>query len=105
MQVQTNGETIQEFKRVLESKKERPHSIRIFISGMGCSGPKFGLVIDPHKEGDEVYEEGGISFLLEPDIYEVYGDFVVEFQQDGFVVKPTLELESGCGGCGGSCSS
>jgi Fe-S cluster assembly iron-binding protein IscA len=105
LNIQTNGETIQEFKRILESKEGRPHSIRIFISGMGCSGPKFGLVLDPQKEGDLVYEEGGVSFLVEPDIHEAFGDFLVDFQQDGFVVKPMLEQESGCGGCGGSCSS
>lgn len=103
MQIQTNSETIQAFKRILETKPDRPQSIRIFIAGMGCSGPRFGLTIDPQKEGDEVYHQEGLDFLMEADVFEAYGDFLVEVRQDGFMVKPVLEQESGCGGCGGGC--
>lgn len=104
MFIQTNGETLQEFKRVFALKSDRPQSVRIFISGMGCSGPKFGLVLDPQKDDDAVYVEEEVTFLMEPDVHEAYGDFIVMFQQDGFVVKPIQAIESGCGSCGGSCS-
>ncbi len=104
MKVLTNQESIDQLIQVIEKKENRPKSIRIFVAGYACSGPKFGLVIDPAKDDDEVYEEGGLQFVMNKGVYEQFGDFVIEFEDGGFVVLPeNFEPNSGCSSCAGSC--
>lgn len=47
MKIQTNQETIGAMKAVMADQEH--DGIRIYIAGMGCSGPTFGLTLD--KEG------------------------------------------------------
>jgi len=103
MKVFTNDITIGELNKVLSQKENRPRNIRIFIAGMMCSGPKFGLVIDPLAEKDLEYKVEGFSFVVAEDVFEQFGDFEVEFRDDGFVVK-SANGAGGCSSCGGSCS-
>lgn len=103
MQITTNTESIQQLVAVIEKKENRPKSVRIFVSGYACSGPKFGLVIDPSKEDDLVYEQEGLQFVMNEAVHEQFGDFRVEFQDGGFIVMPTEYEASGCSTCGGSC--
>ncbi len=104
MKVITNKESVDALINVIEKKENRPKSIRVFVAGYSCSGPKFGLVIDPAKDDDEVYEQDGLQFVINKGVYEEFGDFRVEFEEDGFVVLPeNYEAPSGCASCGGSC--
>jgi iron-sulfur cluster insertion protein len=104
MHIQTNSESIQQLVAVIEKKENRPKSVRVFVSGYACSGPKFGLVIDPSKDDDVIYEQEGLQFVMNEAVYEQFGDFKIEFQDGGFVVMPKdLEGGSGCSSCAGSC--
>ncbi len=104
MKVITNQESIDQLIAVIEKKENRPKSIRIFVAGYACSGPKFGLVIDPEKEDDEIYEEGGLQFVINKGVYEQFGDFRIEFEEDGFIVQPeNYEPAMDCSSCAGSC--
>lgn len=103
MQVITNSESIQQLVSVIEKKEDRPKSVRIFVAGYACSGPKFGLVIDPSKEDDVVYEQEGLQFVMNEAVFEQFGDFRIELQDGGFIVMPNEQEASGCSSCGGSC--
>lgn len=104
MKVLTNKVSIDALINVIEKKENRPKSIRIFVAGYSCSGPKFGLVIDPEKDDDEIYEEDGLQFVINKGVHDEFGDFRVEFEEDGFVVLPeNYEAPAGCASCGGSC--
>lgn len=104
MNVITNKESVDQLIQVIEKKENRPKSIRIFVAGYSCSGPKFGLVIDPAKEDDEVFESEGLQFVINQGVYEQFGDFRVEFEDDGFVVLPeNFQPDAGCASCAGSC--
>lgn len=104
MQIQTNTESIQQLVAVIEKKENRPKSVRIFVAGYACSGPKFGLVIDPSKEDDVVFEQEGLQFVMNEAVFEQFGDFKVEYQDGGFIVMPTeYNAAGGCSTCGGSC--
>lgn len=104
MKVLTNQESISQLIEVIEKKENRPKSIRIFVAGYACSGPKFGLVIDPSKEDDVTYEAGGLTFVINKGVYEQFGDFRIEFEDGGFVVLPeNFDASAGCASCAGSC--
>lgn len=101
MKIQTNQETIDAIKTVMEGQELS--NIRIYIAGAGCSGPSFGLTLDKEGVKDVKNEEHGVSFLMVKDIYDQVGDMIVELASGGYIVKPVNSTESSCGSCVGSC--
>ncbi len=98
------SEMIKEF---LKDQKETP-SIRIFIQEGGCSGPSLGMALDESKENDEVFEDRGVTFLIEKELFEMAKPIAVEFittpRGSGFKLNSSMVQEGGgCGSCGGSC--
>lgn len=86
-------------------------AIRVVLQS-GCSGVGLGLALDEKKDADKVFEEGGITFLVEEGIFASTGTITVDFVTatsgcgcggGGFAVRSEKPL--GGGGCGGSCSS
>lgn len=104
MKIFTNVETVNEIKKIIESQTEQPDNVRIYIAGMGWSGPSFGLALDELKEDDvkDTFEE--TNFIMEKYVFEQFGDFRVEYSGGGYLVAPTDQQESDCSSCSGSCS-
>ncbi|HCU68001.1 MAG TPA: adhesin [Desulfomicrobium sp.] len=81
--------------------------IRIYLAS-GCGGPRLGLALDEHKNGDQVFEIDGYSFLMEEALFEQAKPVTVLFDQNtGFSVESSMVFPEGGGcsscGCGGSC--
>lgn len=100
MKIQTNQETVDEIKKVIAENPEEGNAVRIYIGGFSCSGPSFGLALDNKNDDDLVYEEDGQEFVMEPKIFEEFGDFILEYSEGGYLVQP-VDFEGGCGTCGG----
>lgn len=97
-------------KTLLEEQGKQDHALRIFVRGMGCSGPSYGMALDnePTAE-DSVTELGGIKIVVDPTsapyLEGAEVDYVEGLTGQGFTVKnPALQKPSGGGGCGGGCS-
>lgn len=103
MKIQTNQETLDAIKGVMADQGEELDGIRIYIAGMGCSGPTFGLTLDKEGVDDVRNEEHGMTFLMTKDNYEQVGDMIVELTSGGYMVKPVTPLATGCSSCAGSC--
>lgn len=104
MNVQINEATKNEIAAVLDQNPDRERVIRIFVSGMQCSGPAYGLALDPATDNDSVYDCGSFKMVMAPELVEAYDEWIVDFMEGGFLVKPANAV-SGCGtGCGGGCS-
>lgn len=103
MKILTNDQTVEAIKEVMASQEGQPQNIRLYIAGMGCSGPSFGLTLDEKSDTDLVDDASGVSFIMGSDIYEQIGDMVVEITDGGYLVKPVNPPESACGSCAGSC--
>ncbi|WP_459130131.1 hypothetical protein [Guggenheimella bovis] len=101
MKIQTNAQTIAEIKKVIEENPGEGSMVRLFVAGVGCSGPSFGLALDERNEGDEYYEEDGLGFLMEKAVYDQMGDAIVEFSDGGYLVYPVNQPEGGCSSCSG----
>ncbi len=101
MKIQTNQETVEAIKKIMEDQEYK--SIRIYIAGTGCSGPSFGLTLDKEGVNDVRNDEHGLTFLMTKDNYDQAGDMIVELTAGGYLVKPVKSLESGCSSCAGSC--
>lgn len=90
-----NSETLDAIKIAFEEKEKQFHNVRILLSGMGWSGPKFSLGLDEKHEDD--YEEviDGITFIIEQDLAEMFDDITVAYQNGEFAVGITGEAQ-GC---------
>jgi iron-sulfur cluster assembly protein len=93
---------------LLEESGKTDHALRIFVRGMSCSGPAYGMALDnePSAE-DSVLELGGVRVLVDPQSAQyVEGaqvDYVDGLMGRGFTVSnPNFKSEGG--GCGGGCS-
>ena len=88
-------------------------AIRVVMQN-SCAGVSLGLGLDKKKDSDQVFEESGITFLVDGGMFATTGAIKVDFVKStsgcdcsgggGFAVSSKKKL--GGGGCGGgSCSS
>ena len=100
-------EATEQVREVLSDKEKEGHALRVFVRGMSCSGPAYGMALDNEaRPDDEVIDLGGIRVLVDPqsapylDGAEI--DFVDSLMGRGFTVTNPNAAPSG--GCGGGCS-
>jgi iron-sulfur cluster assembly protein len=99
-------------KELLEESGKSDHALRIFVRGMSCSGPAYGMALDNEpRDDDNVAEFSGVRILIDPQSAQyVEGaqvDYVDGLMGAGFTVSnPNYKAEGsgGGGGCGGNCS-
>ena len=106
MNVQINELTMNEIAAVLDQNPDRERVVRIFLSGMQCSGPSYGLALDPAVPEDKTFDCGSFKFVLAPELVDAYAEWIVDFVQEGFLVRPAnmeSSCGSGCGSCGCDC--
>ncbi len=100
-------EAYKEFKGFLDENEVDNYSIRINLAGFGCSGPAFNISVDDAKEGDVTQKVNDIVFVVEEKLIDEFGGFKLlstdENEGRGLSLKPVIEVEGGCGSCGGGC--
>ena len=100
-------EAYKEFKGFLDENEVDNYSIRINLAGFGCSGPAFNISVDDAKEGDVTQKVNDIVFVVEEKLVDEFGGFKLlstdENEGRGLSLKPVIEVEGGCGSCGGGC--
>lgn len=95
------------------AKNKIDSAIRVVMQN-GCGGASLTLNLDEKRDSDQVFTEGGLTFLVDGDIFATTGAIKVDFVKStsgcgcsgggGFAVSSEKKL--GGGGCGGgSCSS
>ncbi len=99
MKVNVNKQTVDEIKKVIADNPGQGSCIRFYVAGIGWGGPSFGIALDEQKENDLYYEEHGQGFLMEKDFHDQFGDFVLEYTVNGYVVQPENQQASDCGSC------
>jgi iron-sulfur cluster assembly accessory protein len=77
-------------------------ALRVAVRGGGCSGFQYALALDSQKEGDHVFEDHGVSVVVDKTSMQfVFGsevDYVDGLQGAGFQVNnPNVVAACGCG--------
>lgn len=91
----------QELKRLLA--KEKKEGVRIYLAGLGCGGPQFGMTLDDKKKsGDEEVIENGVKIFLDKNTLDQLDgtdiDYIKNDYGEGFILRNPK-------GCGSSCNS
>lgn len=101
--VKMSDSAYKEFEKVLTDNNIETNTVRIVISGMGWSGPSFGLVLDEQKENDNVTEINETKFLVEKDITNEFGVLTIKSGEEngygGLSIEPATSVGGGCSSC------
>lgn len=114
MKVETNQGTIREIQGILDEYEDVPRNVRFYKESSCCGGDKFGIVLDDVYDDDVVDAYQDLAFIMDKDLYQEFGDMIIEYIGNGFFVEPVRKRPSNCGGChekrqhqspGGGCGS
>ena len=90
--------------RVLLDEEANPAlKLRVFVTGGGCSGFKYGFTFDENVEdGDLAVENGGVTLLVDPMSLQYLGGAEIDYRDDAsgaqFVIRnPNAVTTCGCG--------
>jgi iron-sulfur cluster assembly accessory protein len=94
-------------KELLETEGKTDHALRVFVRGMSCSGPAYGMALDDTTRPDDtVAEQFGIKVVVDPQsVQYVEGaqiDWVDSLMGRGFTINNPDAAPAG--GCGGGCA-
>ena len=89
-------------KELLAAQPDEGQALRVAVRGGGCSGFQYSLALDSPKEEDHVFEDHGVSVVVDKTSMQfVFGsevDFVDGLQGAGFQVNnPNVVAACGCG--------
>ncbi|WP_312650807.1 HesB-like protein [Proteiniclasticum sp.] len=99
----------QEFFDLLEANEIEPKIVRLALAGFGCSGPRFGLMVDDPTDSDVVEIVKDITFIVAKDLYDEYQGFVILSDEEnyggGMSLRPKkIDEAAGCSTCATGCA-
>ena len=106
MSITVDKKASDELKSILSEKNINTDTHRIFLSGMGCSGPMFNLAQDEAKDSDLKVEFEGLNFVVDKTLVSQYDGFEVLYVEQGdmggvYVQALNVGESSGCSSCSG----
>lgn len=109
--VTLTNRAVQEVKDLISQQDDENLSLRIYVSGGGCSGLSYGIAIDENTEETDIkYKFEDLDIVIDNISAKYLQDAVVDFVEDdnlggGFKFNnPNEKAGSGCG-CGKSFSA
>jgi iron-sulfur cluster insertion protein len=90
-------------KQLIEEEGNNDLKLRVFVSGGGCSGFKYGFTFDELvNEDDTVMEKNGVKLLIDPMSFQYLAGAEIDYQESPegaqFVIKnPGAASTCGCG--------
>lgn len=90
-------------KKLMEEEGNNDLKLRVFISGGGCSGFKYGFTFDELiNEDDTVMEKNGVKLLIDPMSFQYLAGAEIDYEENlqgaQFIIKnPSATSTCGCG--------
>ena len=90
-------------KQLIEEEGNNDLKLRVFVSGGGCSGFKYGFTFDELvNEDDTVMEKNGVKLLIDPMSFQYLAGAEIDYQESHegaqFVINnPGAASTCGCG--------
>lgn len=111
-EVETNTITLsmnaaQAVQNILAERNLEGYALRIFVSGGGCCGAKFGMALDNRVfANDRTFETEGVKVVIDESSFDYLRGAKVDYVNDpqhgaGFTVdSPAAAKQGGSCGCG-----
>ena len=96
-------------KELLANEGREGQALRVFVKGMSCSGPAYGMALDDSTRPDDaIAEQFGVKIVVDsqsaPYVEGAEIDYVERLMDRGFTITNPNTASAGGGGCGGGCS-
>ena len=94
---------IKKVQRLVEKESNPNLSLRVYVTGGGCSGFQYGFDFDDQTQPDDtIIEEQGVRFLLDELSYPYLNGSTVDYIEglEGakfIIVNPNASATCGCG--------
>lgn len=93
---------IAELKRLLSKESEGVEGVRLGVRGGGCSGLSYVIEFGKSREGDNIYEQDGVQFMMDRKSAIYLKGIVLDYKEGlnskGFVFQnPNASSTCGCG--------
>ena len=99
----------QKVKEVLKAQNKETALLRLYLVGVGCGGPNFGMTLEETKTEDDILdEEHGVSMLIDKKLSTHLEGAIVDYVEsdnggDFEIRTAKTNNGGGCSSCGGSC--
>lgn len=102
MLIQLTPEATAEVKSLSAQPDNAGKHLRIYVENGGCSGMQYGLIFDEQRAGDAVWEQDGVTVLVDDFSAPYLRGTRVEFSDaltgGGFkLINPNARQSCGCG--------
>lgn len=90
-------------KELLQEETSPGLKLRVFVTGGGCSGFKYGFTFDEDRQDDDLaVEKGGVTLLVDPMSLQYLSGAEIDYKDDvdgaQFVIRnPNATTTCGCG--------
>ena len=107
--VSISASAAENIRALLSERELTDHYLRVYVAGIGCAGPEYGLAFDKEpREDDVTVEAGDVHVVIDPNsLIYLQGatiDYVDTPQGKGFKIdNPNPLAAAACGSCAGSC--
>ncbi len=107
--ITVTAKAVENILNLMTERELDGHYLRLFVEGIGCSGPQFGLAFSKEPLYDDiVFDSNGIRTLVDPFSLVYLDGATVDYidTPDGgdFVIdNPNLAPNSACNSCSKSC--
>jgi len=90
-------------RQLLDEEDNPALKLRVFVTGGGCSGFKYGFTFDENSDDDDTrVENGGVTLLVDPMSMQYLSGAQIDYKDDvngaQFVIRnPNATTTCGCG--------
>lgn len=107
--INVSDQAYQEFRDLLLANDINDTNVRIALAGFGCSGPRFGLMVDEVSETDVTETVKDLNFIVERELIEEYEGFTILSDEEnghgGMALRPMrIQEAGGCSTCASGCA-
>ncbi|MDM8527162.1 iron-sulfur cluster assembly accessory protein [Anaerolineales bacterium HSG24] len=93
----------EQLSKIMTDKNITGHSLRVFVSGGGCSGLSYGMTFSEGMEmGDQIFEANGMQVVVDPSSIQYLDgaeiDYIDSLMGGGFRIEnPNAVRSCACG--------
>lgn len=107
--ISITSKAAEEFKSFRDKEGKKESGLRVFLAGMGCGGPQYGMSFEETKKDEDiVLEKEGITIYVDKGFESFFDGATIDFQEteygSGFLItNPNSQAGSSCGSGCNSC--
>ena len=100
--IQLTERAIVAIGKLAEERAQAGQKLRISIKSGGCSGMEYAMEFAEPVDSDDVFEQGGLSYLVDRKSYKLLDGCEIDFDDGlsgkGFEIRnPNADSTCGCG--------